>query len=98
MDDIHLQLTSDIGAVSSQVTSESVATRLDLQGRIDGLRHEFDEKLERVETRLLTEFHKWASPTELRLSSHATAMRAIDLEIENVKERLRKLEPPLGPN
>jgi hypothetical protein len=98
MEGIHLQVTSDIGAVRSQITSESVATRLELQSRIDGLRREFDEKLERVETKLLTEFHKWTSPTELRLSAHATAMRAIDLEPENVKERLRNLEPPPGPH
>ena len=42
---------------------------------------------------LLTEFHKWASPTELRIQSHAQAIRAIDLELENVKERVSKLEP-----
>ena len=39
------------------------------------------------------EFHKWASPTELRIQSHAQAIRAIDLELENVKERVQKLEP-----
>lgn len=66
-------------------------TRIEIERR-------FDEKLEAVETRLLTEFHKWASPTELRLHSHATAMRALDLEIEDVKDRLRKLErPPAAP-
>lgn len=36
------------------------------------------EQLERVETRLLTEFHKWASPVELRARSHAAALRAMD--------------------
>ena len=49
--------------------------------------------LEAVETRLLTEFHKWASPTELRIRSHADAIRAIDLELENTKDRVSKLEP-----
>jgi hypothetical protein len=39
------------------------------------------EQLERVETRLLTEFHKWASPVELRIRSHA-ALRA-SAEIPN---------------
>jgi hypothetical protein len=34
------------------------------------------QDLERVETRLLTEFHKWASPVELRQRSHSAAMRA----------------------
>ncbi len=35
---------------------------------------------EKLETRLLTEPHKLASPVELRKKSHAAAMRALDLE------------------
>jgi hypothetical protein len=57
------------------------------------LRSAMEQSVRNVETKLLTEFHKWASPVELRLHSHATAMRAIDLELENVKERVTKLEP-----
>ena len=33
-----------------------------------------------VETSLLTEFHKWSSPLEMRVKSHALAIRALDLE------------------
>jgi hypothetical protein len=50
------------------------------------------DDLERVETALLTEFHKWASPTEARTRSHAAAIHAIDLEMEALKERVQKLE------
>ena len=32
------------------------------------LTQRFSSDLEAVETKLLTEFHKWASPTEMRLS------------------------------
>jgi len=32
--------------------------------------------IERVETSLLTEFHKWASPLEMRADTHHTAIRA----------------------
>jgi hypothetical protein len=39
------------------------------------------EQLERVETRLLTEFHKWASPVELRAHSHAPVLRALNVEM-----------------
>jgi hypothetical protein len=39
------------------------------------------EQLENVETTLLTEFHKWGSPVELRQRSHAAALRALDAEI-----------------
>lgn len=52
------------------------------------------EQLERVETRLLTEFHKWASPVELRVRSHAAALRAMDVEMESIAEPVKKLEEP----
>jgi hypothetical protein len=51
-------------------------------------------ELERVETSLLTEFHKWASPMEMRVRSHSLAIRALDLETEALSERVEKLEPP----
>lgn len=50
------------------------------------------QDLERVETALLTEFHKWASPAEMRARTHAAALRAIDLEMESLTERVQKLE------
>jgi hypothetical protein len=33
------------------------------------------DSVERVETSLLTEFHKWSSPLEMRVKSHALAIR-----------------------
>ena len=55
-------------------------------------------ELERVETNLLTEFHKWASPVEARQRSHTAALRAFDLEMESLSDRVQKLEsgPPNG--
>lgn len=50
------------------------------------------DDLDRVETALLTEFHKWASPAELRAKSNALATRALDQEMELLKERVEKLE------
>ena len=44
-------------------------------------------QLEKVETTLLTEFHKWASPVELRQKSHAAALRALD--VESLSDRLK---------
>ena len=49
------------------------------------------ERLEKVETTLLTEFHKLASPVELRQRSHAAALRA-DAEVESLSDRLKNLE------
>ena len=50
------------------------------------------EQLEQTETRLLTEFHKWASPVELRVRSHSAALRAMDVEMESLQDRVKKLE------
>ena len=51
-----------------------------------------DARIEKAETTLLSEFHKWASPAELRSRSHAAALRALDLEMEALAERVAKLE------
>ena len=54
-------------------------------------------ELERVETKLLTAFHTWASPIEMRQRSHSAALRALDQEMENLQDRVNKLEqPPTG--
>jgi hypothetical protein len=50
------------------------------------------ERLEKVETNLLTEFHKWASPVELRQRSRAAVIRALDAEVESLSDRLSNLE------
>lgn len=52
----------------------------------------FSERLEKVETTLLTEFHKWASPQDMRIRSHALAMRALDDEVESLPDRVKNLE------
>ncbi len=50
------------------------------------------EQLRTVETSLLTEFHKWASPSEARQRTHTAILRAVDLEMEALSERVTKLE------
>jgi hypothetical protein len=47
------------------------------------------EQLEKLETGLLTEFHKWASPSEARARAHAAAIRAPDMEVEVLDDRLK---------
>jgi hypothetical protein len=51
-------------------------------------------QLERVETRLLTAFHTWASPVEMRQRSHSAAIRALDAEMEALQDRVKNLEQP----
>ena len=50
------------------------------------------QQLERMETTLLTEFHKWASPVESRQRSFREQLNAIDMELDAVKDRVKKLE------
>ena len=47
------------------------------------------EQLERVQTTLLTEFHTWASPLEMRVHSHSATARA---QVEALSARVNKLE------
>ena len=58
----------------------------------DDYKQWISQRLEKVETTLLTEFHKWASPVELRQRSHAAALRALDAEVESISDRLKNLE------
>ncbi len=53
---------------------------------------ELRERIEETETKLLTEFHKWAGPSDARQKSHAAAIRALDLENEALSERIDRLE------
>lgn len=54
-------------------------------------------RIERLETTLLTEFHKWASPVEMRQRTHAAAIRALDTEVESLSDRLKEPGRPLTP-
>jgi hypothetical protein len=60
--------------------------------QIDRRFEEVEQKIEKVETNLLTEFHKWASPLEMRQRSHSAVLRALDMELESVIDRVKKLE------
>lgn len=67
---------------------ERFATKVDLERVVVA----FNEALERVETRLLTEFHKWASPMEMRQRTHTATLKALDAEMEYIQDRVTKLE------
>src|SRR6266542_4156563 len=57
--------------------------------QFDVMTQQFDEKLETVETRLLTEFHKWAEPVETKQRSHSMALRSLDQVQESLEDRVR---------
>ncbi len=52
--------------------------------------------LERVETALLTEFHKWASPNEARQRRYSAELQEFELELQRIDDRLKKLESKSG--
>ena len=90
-----MSLTSEDKAwIQSLFSAElsSKPNRDEIIKRLEELETRFDDKLERVETSLLTAFHKWASPADERFRSHSSALRALDLEIEATKDRVAQLE------
>jgi molecular chaperone DnaK (HSP70) len=66
--------------------------RTELQARMEQSEKKLRDNIERVETNLLTEFHKWASPNEARQRTHHLAIRDLDMQLEALEERVRKLE------
>jgi hypothetical protein len=54
----------------------------ELKQHLEVMEGRMNARIEKVGTALLTEFHKWASPAEMRAKSHALAIRAMDLELE----------------
>ena len=50
------------------------------------------EQMRNIETTLLTEFQKWASPVEMRLKTHTATLRAVDAEIEYLSGRVKDIE------
>lgn len=70
-----------------------------VKGQLDAVEGRFARQLEKVETSLLTAFHKWASPVESRVRSHSSVLRALDDQtesmlddIKDLKARVEKLE------
>ena len=66
---------------------------IEMEERLKG---DVNERCEEVETKLLTGFHAWASPAEVRHRTISAALRAIDLEMEAIDDPVKKLEgrPP----
>ena len=69
-----------------------------VEGRLEEQKRAVNEQIEHAETRLLTAFHQWASPTDARLRTHAATLRALDLEMEELDDRMKKLESDRPPN
>ena len=87
-----MSLTDEDKQWIRELLQQELETKLEtkLAEKLAGMASKQD--LERVETNLLTAFHQWASPMEMRQRTHAAALRAIDAEIEYHEDRIKKLE------
>jgi uncharacterized phage protein gp47/JayE len=84
------QRTVQAIATAEERTVQAIAVAV--QAEIKASEERTNARIEHVETALLTEFQKWASPNEARLRTHTATLRAIDLEMEYLSDRLKKLE------
>jgi hypothetical protein len=79
------------------VVERMEALELRITERMDALEQRIPERtaaqIEATETKLLTAFHNWGSPVELKLRSHPEAIRAVDLEIEAIGNRVANSRP-----
>lgn len=66
------------------------------EGKLDAVEARINDRTARAiedsATKLLTAFHEWASPTDQKIRSHREALRALDLQIEEIASRVKKLE------
>ncbi len=78
--------------IANQIANQITASEQRIIVRLEATEARLDARIERTETALLTEFHKWASPVEMRQRTHAAALRAIDTEMEALNDRVKKIE------
>jgi hypothetical protein len=78
--------------IDARIESTVSAIATAVQAEIKASEERTNPRIEHVETSLLTEFQKWASPTEARQRTHAAAIRALDAEMEYLSDRVKKLE------
>lgn len=88
-DDDKLWIAERFDVLGQRIEETTAAQNVQLEQRIAETTAAQNFQLE---TKLLTEFHKWASPVEQKLRSHREALRALDLQIEAIADRVAKLE------
>lgn len=92
-----MQLTDeDLARIGTLMAESETRITNRFEGRLDAVEARINEKIahaiEAAETKLLTAFHEWASPTDQKIRSHREALRALDLQIEEIGSRVKKLE------
>jgi hypothetical protein len=77
--------------VASKV-DKGVDSMLEMQEPMATLHMEMLERIDASETRLLTEFDRWASGKESKMPSQHDAIHTLEIEMDLLKDRLHKLE------
>jgi uncharacterized protein YukE len=90
-------LIAESEARTQALIAESEARILNrTEGKLDAVESRINDRIaEAIETsatKLLTAFHDWASPMEQRMRTHREAIRALDLQIDEIAGRVKKLE------
>jgi len=86
------QLNQQTIKLEERLNQQTIKLEERLNQQAIQLEERLNQRIERVETSLLTEFHKWASPAEARNRTISAALRAIDLEMEQLSDRVKRLE------
>ena len=86
------ELQQAFAQLEARLTARIDGAEARMEARMEERIARMEVRIEAMETKLLTAFHNWASPTEARQRTHAAALRAIDLEIESHSDRVGKLE------
>jgi hypothetical protein len=79
-------------AMESRLLAQIVALKDYTDQKLDALELRLREHTETVETRLLSEFWKWARTSDIKARNHSTSLAAMDERLMSVEERLRDLE------
>lgn len=97
---VETSLNDGIERVETSLNDRIERVQTSLDERIERVETSLNDRIERVETSLLTAFHQWSSPVEARQRSYSYSLRALDEKIEEIDDRVRKLEgrPPLSPH
>jgi hypothetical protein len=68
------------------------ATKADVKAALEAVETRLLERIEAFETRLVTEFRKWAVPVMSSIKVHQTYAVGFDARLSLVEERLNELE------
>jgi uncharacterized protein involved in exopolysaccharide biosynthesis len=88
------EVKAEVAEVKAEV-AEVKAEVAEVKAEVAHLGVEMLERLEQVETRLLTEFHKYARATESRMHVYEVQSASVAERLAAIETRVRELESKL---